>query len=137
MPLSKGVCLKMYRTHGKSIQRFVSVMVMIGALAGLSSLSAWAHAVLRSSTPAANMSVAIGKVVFTLKYNSRVDPKHSSLSLLAPGGKVTPLMIEDPSTPETLSSKATLTARGSYELRWQALSGDGHITRGEIPFRVR
>jgi hypothetical protein len=124
-------------THGKSIQRYVSVMVLFFAMAGFSSPAAWAHALLKSSSPAANSAVSAGEIVFTLKYNSRVDPRHSTLSLLGPAGKVIPLAIDDHSAAAVLSSKTTLTDKGGYELRWQALSGDGHITRGQVPFRVR
>jgi hypothetical protein len=27
--------------------------------------------------------------------------------------------------------------RGAYRLQWQVLAGDGHITRGEVPFQVK
>jgi methionine-rich copper-binding protein CopC len=36
-----------------------------------------------------------------------------------------------------LQSRIQGLERGEYVLRWQVLASDGHITRGEVPFRVR
>jgi copper resistance protein C len=38
--------------------------------------------------------------------------------------------------PDTLSATGHKLAKGAYVLRWQVLSSDGHITRGEVPFQV-
>jgi copper resistance protein C len=127
----------MSRAHGNCNREFVIAIVVLLAAITCSPRAAWAHAVLRSSTPAAGSAIPAGEVALTLKYNSRVDPLRSSLSLLGPDGKVIPLVIGPQQAAEVLSSKIGLSAEGKYLLRWQALSGDGHITRGEIPFSVR
>jgi methionine-rich copper-binding protein CopC len=36
-----------------------------------------------------------------------------------------------------LSGRAHVAAEGRWKLRWQVLSLDGHITRGEVSFSVR
>jgi methionine-rich copper-binding protein CopC len=100
---------------------------------------ALAHAVLEKSVPAANTSVEIanfksGNLPIVLVFNSRVDAAHSSLSLLAPGGKSMALTIEPTSDPNVLKSTASAIKPGRYSLRWQAVASDGHITRGAIPF---
>jgi copper resistance protein C len=95
---------------------------------------ALAHAHLLSSTPAANATVHGPSVRIELHFNSRVDGHHSILSLVTHDGSVT-LVIDNQSAPDNLNAHATLKA-GSYTLQWQALSTDGHITRGEIPFTV-
>jgi len=118
-------------------RKYTTVIVILLAVATLSPRAAWAHAILRSSTPAADSAVPAGEIALVLKYNSRVDPVRSSLSLLGPDGKVIPLSIGRQTAAEILSSRIGLSAKGKYLLRWQALSSDGHITRGEIPFRVR
>jgi len=38
---------------------------------------------------------------------------------------------------DILSATANDLKPGEYQLRWQVLAVDGHITRGEIPFTVR
>ncbi len=70
-----------------------------------------------------------------LKFDSRVDSTRSHLDLVMPDGKSKSLPASAPGDAE-LAAHATL-APGKYIIRWQALSTDGHITRGEIPFTVR
>lgn len=96
---------------------------------------AFAHAHLLSSTPQADATVSGPAVAIDLKFNSRVDSSRSHLDLVSADGKVQSLKISAPGDAE-LASQAKL-APGKYTIRWQALSTDGHITRGEIPFTVR
>jgi hypothetical protein len=113
----------------------ISVAIFVGCAAMLLSRIAFAHAHLLSSTPAASATVHGPDVAIELRFNSRVDGHHSFLSLVTSNGSVA-LTIENQSAENNLNAHATLTP-GSYTLRWQALSTDGHITRGEIPFTVR
>jgi methionine-rich copper-binding protein CopC len=96
---------------------------------------AFAHARLVSSTPAAGVTAHGPSIAITLKFDSRVDGARSNLVLMMPGGKIKPLKIVSDGASE-LDSHSTLPP-GKYIIRWQALSTDGHITRGEIPFVVR
>jgi len=97
---------------------------------------ALAHAILVSSTPAANAVVREDSTAVELRFNSRVDGQRSRLTLVLPNGQTQPLPLEKQTAATTLNSH--LAAKpGSYIIRWQALSTDGHITRGEIPFTVR
>ena len=113
----------------------ISVAIFVGCAAMLLSRIAFAHAHLLSSTPAASATVHGPDVAIELRFNSRVDGHHSFLSLVTSNGSVA-LTIDNQSAENNLNAHATLTP-GSYMLRWQALSTDGHITRGEIPFTVR
>jgi copper resistance protein C len=97
---------------------------------------AFAHAMLVQSTPQAHAVVQGPEAAIELKYNSRVDASRSSLVLLAPGGKLLPLSATQ-SGPGALTARAAQLTKGSYVLRWQVLSSDGHISRGEIPFEVK
>jgi len=97
---------------------------------------ALAHAHLVTSAPAANGTVQGPDVAIDLKYNSRVEVKGSMITLVLPGGGTQRLTLDRQSNDVNLDAHAHLKA-GSYTLRWQALSTDGHITRGEIPFTVR
>jgi copper resistance protein C len=123
-------------TPNKPFSQFAPVIVFLFALLAMAPPAAWAHAVLVSSNPVENASVAGPDLTITLKYNSRVDAARSTVSLLAPDGKVLRLAIASQSAPELLSAKATGLAKGAYVLRWQVLASDGHITRGEIPFQI-
>jgi hypothetical protein len=97
---------------------------------------ALAHAHLVTSSPAANSTVQGPDVAIDLKYNSRVEIKGSMITLVLPGGQTQRLTFDRQSNDVNLDAHANLKP-GSYTLRWQALSTDGHITRGEIPFTVR
>lgn len=102
----------------------------------LSPRLALAHAVLVSSTPAAHSTAHGPDVAIHLKFNSRVDGERSHLVLATADGHEQTLVSDKQDAPDSLAAHATLKP-GSYVLRWQALSTDGHITRGEIPFSVQ
>jgi methionine-rich copper-binding protein CopC len=94
------------------------------------------HAILKETSPAANSSVAGPDVPVILKFNVRIDAGRSKMQLLHQDNTVTDLMIEKQTSPDTLSGKATGLKAGAHSIRWQVLAPDGHITRGEIPFKV-
>jgi methionine-rich copper-binding protein CopC len=97
---------------------------------------AWAHAVLVNSQPGANSTVSGPEIALLLKYSSRIDAEHSSLSLLSPNGKVEKVIIESEPSPGTLAGRLKGLVKGAYVLRWQVLAADGHVTRGTIHFQV-
>ncbi len=111
------------------------------SLAGLLLLTvsggaALAHAVVKESDPAPNAVVHQSHPRFTLHFNSRIDLTLSTLTLLESDGAKVKLPIDKASTVDTLVSHGDGLAPGSYRIRWQVLSVDGHITRGDIPFTV-
>ncbi len=116
---------------------FVAAIVVASAIALFTPTVALAHAVLVSSQPAVNSTVSGPEVAVLLKYNSRVDREHSTLTLLAPDGKVEKVAIESEPTLGVLSAKLSGLVKGAYVLRWQVLATDGHITRGKVPFQVQ
>jgi methionine-rich copper-binding protein CopC len=125
----------MKRTSLRSSRIAVTFLTLCIAL--LHVPAAWGHAVLVRSTPQANAAVSGPSLTIELTFNSRLDASHSSLMLLLPTGTTQPLEIEKKSGPSVLRSMADVHAKGGYRIRWQALSTDGHITRGEIPFQVK
>ena len=114
----------------------VAAIVIAYGIALFAPKVALAHAVLVSSQPAVNSTVTGPEVAVLLKYNSRVDREHSTLTLLDPDGRVEKVTIESEPSPGLLSAKLTGLVKGAYVLRWQVLATDGHITRGKVPFRV-
>jgi methionine-rich copper-binding protein CopC len=95
-----------------------------------------AHAVLTQSTPAAEAVVPGPRVEVELRFNSRVDAARSKLVLVAPDGGERRLEILPVDAPNVLRASAEGLDAGAYRLRWQVLSIDGHITRGDVPFVV-
>jgi methionine-rich copper-binding protein CopC len=94
------------------------------------------HAILLSAAPASNEIVYGATVHIRLRFSSRIDVKRSRLILFLPGGSERVLTAEE-AQPGTLKSDVTQLAPGRYLLRWQVLAEDGHITRGEVPFRAQ
>jgi methionine-rich copper-binding protein CopC len=110
--------------------------LLLTVLMAASPRIALAHAVLLSSTPQKNAAVTGPDVTISLKYNSRVDGARSTLSLVKPDGTVERIGTPKQPAPDVLSATGHGLAKGAYVLRWQVLSSDGHITRGEVPFQV-
>ena len=71
-----------------------------------------------------------------IRFNSRIDRLRSRLVLVAPDGTKSVLAIGPADAPEVLTATARDLKPGAYRLRWQVMSLDGHISRGDIPFEV-
>jgi methionine-rich copper-binding protein CopC len=129
--------LHMHRTTRMFTRWFVAAIVIASGVVLFAPRVALAHAVLVSSRPRVNSTVSGPEIAVLLKYNSRVDMEHSTLTLLAPDGRVEKVVIESEPEPGLLSAKLTRLVKGAYVLRWQVLATDGHITRGKVPFQVQ
>ncbi len=97
---------------------------------------ALAHAVLVDSTPKPNETIHGSTLQIDLKFNSRVDAARSTVQLATDDGSVRTLDLSSQTSPNEIDTHAEGLSKGSYTLRWQALSSDGHISRGQIPFQV-
>jgi methionine-rich copper-binding protein CopC len=115
--------------------------IMSSAIIGLFGLllatEAIGHAILVRSTPKANEVVASGDLKLELEFNARVDAARSTLHLVLPSGETEKLELLPQPSPALLVAKASRLAPGTYSIRWQVLTNDGHITRGEVPFKVK
>jgi methionine-rich copper-binding protein CopC len=97
---------------------------------------ALAHAVLVDSTPKVDETIHGSSLRVDLKFNSRVDGTRSVVQLAMSDGSVRSLDLAGQAQPDEIVTHAEGLGSGKYTLRWQALSSDGHMTRGEIPFKV-
>ncbi len=122
------------RSTGTIVQRrffrFCCICVLVAY-----SIAAYAHAVLVKAAPGAHSTVAGTTITVKLQFNVRVDPKRSRVALVLPDKSQKLLSVSQPA-PELLESQLTGLANGDYSIRWQVLASDGHITQGEIPFKV-
>ena len=104
-------------------------------LLALTASVCFGHAILLESTPSLNQILRGDHFTILLHYNSRVDGARSELTLISvAGAKRIPL--EKQTEPDKLQAQATELKPGSYRLVWQVLASDGHLTRGQIPFKV-
>ena len=93
-----------------------------------------AHAIIVDSAPAPFAHVRPGALAVVLRYNSRIDAGRSKL-LLKHGDAVQRLSVQTAAKPDVLAASVPVSA-GFYELQWQVLATDGHVTRGRVPFTV-
>ena len=98
---------------------------------------ALAHAIVVAAQPAMKATVAPGDLDIRLNFNSRVDSKRSRFILQRPDGTEMTVVLAPDMPLGVLAGHALVTQEGRWTLRWQALSLDGHITRGEVIFSVR
>jgi methionine-rich copper-binding protein CopC len=102
--------------------------------------AAHAHAIIVESSPAVNATVPGPDVAVVLRFNSRIDRARSNVSLAAAaapkGAHPQTLALAPTDSPDILKATAAGLVPGTYTLHWQVLSVDGHITRGDIPFKV-
>jgi methionine-rich copper-binding protein CopC len=117
-----------------NVRRILSLLMLIFPL--LLPKEASAHAIILESSPIANAAVA-NDVPIRLRFNSRIDHARSKLTLFAPDGSQTSLTPAADAPADALNAEAKDLAPGVWRLRWQVLSVDGHITRGDIPFTVK
>ena len=103
----------------------------------LASTTALSHAIILAAQPSMNSVVAPGEIAIRLEFNSRLDSLRSGLVLQRPDGTEAAVALAPGSPPGVLAARAQVNANGRWKLRWQVLSLDGHITRGEVSFSVR
>jgi methionine-rich copper-binding protein CopC len=110
---------------------------LLGVALALSGAAASAHAILLQANPPPNGTVAGPDLKVELKFNSRIDAKRSRITIVMPDKSSMVLANDAPDVPDTLKASRHGLAPGAYRLKWQVLSSDGHVTRGEHPFTVK
>ena len=123
---------------GRPMTRIRRLLSLFAAAPLFAVSPALAHAILITSTPGTDQTIAARPAAIVLRYNSRVDQHRSLVTLAGPAqDKPLPLSIEEGTPANELHvAPPTAMAPGSYRLRWQVLATDGHITRGEVPFVI-
>ena len=116
-------------------RRRIRKLTLVASIA-LSPAIAFAHAIVMSALPGVNAHVPPGPLAIRLHFNSRVDLDRSRITVQGPDNADQPVALSHDEPPGTLAGSANVTITGPWKIRWQVLSIDGHITRGEIPFRV-
>ena len=96
-----------------------------------------AHAIIVKSVPATNETVTGPDLQVALTFNSRIDGTRSRVILVGPDQSTRSITLDKQDSPDKINTKLTGLKSGAYVLRWQVLAADGHISRGEIPFKVK
>ena len=113
----------------------VALLVVL-FLAGTS--AAWAHAVLRTSTPVDGETVDAPPRELVLQFNERVSPPPNAIRVFDRDGE----RVDEGAAPTVSPDGTALIAslpeldEGSYVVAWRATSADGHPIRGALTFAV-
>jgi copper resistance protein C len=99
-------------------------------------LDAAAHSSLLEAKPGDGAVVAAGDVAIELRFDSRLDPRFSQLTVFKADGSRSVLTLQVGEMPGVLKATGTRLGEGSYLLHWRVLSVDGHADQGQIRFRV-
>lgn len=108
----------------------------LASLVGLAlPASAFAHASLTHESPAFAQRLAVTPRAIVLRFDETIDALPRAIQVLNRRGED----VAGPTHANGRSMVATLPrlARGPYTVRWQALSGDGHVVSGVYTFGVR
>ncbi|KAF1042883.1 copper homeostasis periplasmic binding protein CopC [Xylophilus sp.] len=110
-----------------------------GVLLAASGASAWAHAHLETSAPAADAAVASPAAV-ELTFTQKLEPSFSGIDLVGSDGKPAAAgtaAVAPGDAARLVLPVASPLAPGVYEVRWHVLSVDGHKTNGSYRFTVK
>jgi methionine-rich copper-binding protein CopC len=105
------------------------------AVAMILAAPASGHAMLRSTSPAADAKLPAAPKSLTLSFNESV---RIAVLTLKSGGKDIPVAVDRnaPAAPQVTIALPQL-AIGKYQVQWSALSsGDGHVTKGTFSFAI-
>ena len=116
-------------------RNFLPVVVTVTLLL-LCSGRLWGHAVVVESTPKVNDIVSGPTLQIKMRFNARVDGKRSKLAIVDQDGVSHPVHLGQQVSPDSLLASVSDLHSGRYQLHWQVLANDGHITQGDIPFSV-
>ncbi|MBN3805958.1 copper homeostasis periplasmic binding protein CopC [Paraburkholderia sp. Ac-20336] len=112
--------------------------LMSGALALAVSSTAFAHAHLVSSVPAANAEVAAPGDV-TIHFTEPLEPAFSRITLADASGKpaATTASAVDGQDARVMRLALPPLGAGRYAVHWIAVATDGHRTQGDFAFNVK
>ncbi len=123
--------------RGRVVSAAVAVVVAAGMLGALPR-PVTAHALLRSSDPAANSVVQTAPSVITMTFTEPPDPRLSRVSVLDANGAnhaTGPLAVAG--DPATVRVPVGHLAPGVYTVAWRTVSAvDGHVVGGSFAFGV-
>jgi copper resistance protein C len=101
--------------------------------------SAFAHAHLLQSTPAAARVITTAPDVLMLDFSEGVQLGFTGVTLRGPDGAIVSTgraRLAATDDKELLVPLQRILTGGQYTVEWHALSNDGHTTRGSYGFRV-
>ena len=122
---------------GHRAPRLISLLLGVALCALLPLDAARAHALVVASTPKVDSVVRGETLAVDLQFNSRLDQKRARMRLIPATGEPRELTLLPGDDPAHLRASVDGLAPGEYRIEWYVLSPDGHVTRGNVPFKVQ
>ncbi|MGN6390291.1 MAG: copper homeostasis periplasmic binding protein CopC [Burkholderiaceae bacterium] len=115
--------------------RFLAAAVL---LAAAMQSPAWAHAMLKSASPAKDAEVSAPQTV-TLHFSEKLEPAFSHAEVLDAAGKPvsTDKAALDQADPSVMTVAVPALAPGRYSVHYVAVGDDGHRRQGDYAFTVK
>jgi methionine-rich copper-binding protein CopC len=120
-----------------SSKKFIAAFTL--AAAGVAAPAAQAHARIEASQPKANSDLQTAPKEIRLKFNEVLEPAFSKIELVdAKEAAVALPKIEfDKRDPKVMFTPVPALHPGQYQVRWSAMTHDGHKVKGQFAFRIK
>lgn len=128
------------------MRKLIQAGMLLAAVVGVSAASrpdrsgAGMHLRLVRSTPARDSLLVAAPTHVMLWFSQEPQVRLSSITLTGPNGATVALgpLTQCPTENVLIFAKVEgVMPAGAYTIAWRSASADGHVIRGEIPFRVR
>lgn len=100
---------------------------------------AQAHAKIEASQPAAGSALAAAPTEIRLTFNEALEPAFSKIELVDGKQAAVPMpkVALDPADAKIMFAPVPGLAPGPYQVRWTAMTHDGHKVKGQYAFTVK
>ena len=117
------------------LKKTLTITALLGSL--LAASSVFAHAHLKSQTPAANSTVAAPKEL-RLEFSEGIEASFTKVTLTRDGApvEVNALTTEGSDKKTLIVTPAAPLTAGAYKVEWHAVSVDTHKSEGAYAFKV-
>ena len=120
--------------RGRASRRLGASLALCAAV--FAGVTAWGHAKLLETSPAAGSQIAVAPKSLTLRFNEQV---RLAVLTLRTAGHAVPVTIDRNAAPASVITIALPPlAAGDYDVQWSALTpSDGHMVKGTYSFVIR
>ncbi len=122
----------------KSSQKYVlSALFAVTTMVGYT--SAWAHATLKSATPAKDAEVTTAPKEIALQFNEKLEAAFSHAKVVDSAGKevTTDKATLDAADPSVMKLALPALPAGTYKVEYVGVGHDGHRRKGDYSFTVK
>lgn len=95
-----------------------------------------AHSILIESVPPHGAALEAAPQTLFLRFNAKIEPSMTRVSLVDRQNKKTPLEMSGDSTVDRIVVRVPALAPGVYSVVYKVLATDGHVTEGSFRFTV-